>query len=331
MSDTADRLRGRVRWSMGVRCPRMAAYGLAGAEPAATTPRQEGRFARGRYANDYFVRQMRAKHGDANVIPEFAVPWPAPPALPIGELHVDCALIPERLAIEVKNTVWIDSLFDSAVLQVAGAVHWSDKFDAGLVVFLDHDLQITDEYPVFLNDELIEKVESIAAAVVASDHGGPLPDRVCSKPSEGIGHFCPFIETCFPADESPEPPPDAEQWSELASEGWVIQRDLRSAKGQSEALQEQWDDWKLRAIAAGFPLGDYVAGPIRVKRTDVKGRETFSKKKAETAGVWTALDDERFGSFVKVGAPSVRFDLTKIEAEAPLDLDFGDASHLDEL
>lgn len=331
MSDTAERLRGRVRWSMGVRCPRMAAYGLAGAEPEPTTPRQEGRFARGRYANDYFVRQMRAKHGETNVIPEMAVPWPAPPALPIGELHVDCALISERLAIEVKNTIWIDSLFDSAVLQVAGAVHYSDKFDAGLVVFLDHDLQVTHEFPVFLNDELIEKVESIAAAVLASAQpGGPMPDRICEKPSDGIGHFCPFIAHCFGEDWEPEPARVEAERSELASRGWIIQRDLRAANGNVEELQKQWDAWKEEALELGLPLGETMAGPIRMKHSEVKGAETFSLKKARTAGVWTALDDERFGPFVSIGKPSHRYDLKKTEAGAPLDLDFGDASHLDE-
>jgi hypothetical protein len=310
---------------MGVRCARMAAYGLAGAEPAPTTPRQEGRFARGRYANDYFVRQMRAKHGEENIISEMAVPWPAPPALPIGELHVDCAVISERLAIEVKNSVWIDSLFDSAVLQVAGAVHYSDRFDAGLVVFLDHDLQVTHEFPVFLNDELIEKVESIAEAVLESARpGGAMPERICEKPADGIGHFCPFIDSCFGDDWDPEPARVDEQWSELASRGWVIQRDLQAAKGKSEELQAAWDAWKEEALALELPLGETMAGPIRVKRIEVKGRETFSKAKAVTAGAWTPLDDERLGPFVKIGEPSYRFDLQKTEADEPLDLDFGE-------
>ena len=66
-----------------------------------------------------------------------------------------------------------------------------------------------------------------------------------------------------------------------------------------------------------------MAGPIKVKRIEVMGRETFSLAKARTAGVFGPGDEERFGPFTKIGEPSVRFELAKTEA-APLDIEYGD-------
>ena len=122
MSEVADRLRGAVRWSMASRCARQASYGLLGVEPTPFTARESGRMARGRDAGHYFARQMAAKHGEENVIFEMGVPWPAPPALPVGELHIDVGLISERIAIEAKSSIYVDSMYDAAVIQLAGAV-----------------------------------------------------------------------------------------------------------------------------------------------------------------------------------------------------------------
>jgi len=240
MTIAPERLRGATRWSMAARCPRMAAYGLLGVEPEPPTPREQGRFARGRDAGHYFARQMKAKHGEDNVIEEAAVPWPAPPELPVGELHVDVIVKSERLGIEAKNTKWVDSLFDSAVLQIAGGVHFSPDLDTGLVVFLDHEYQVTDEFPVFLTDELVEKVETIAAQVVEAGKTGTLPERVCEKPSDARSHLCPFAEHCF-SDWAAPPPSEREDLSQLASEGWLIQRDLKAKKGCRSARAYRGD------------------------------------------------------------------------------------------
>lgn len=332
MTETVDRLRGATRWSMASRCSRQASYGLLGVEPTPFTPREAGRMARGRFAGEYIGRQMKAKYGDDDVVLEMGIPWPAAPQLPVGELHTDIVVLSERLAIEVKNSVWVDSMYDSAVLQLAGALHFGrDKLDGGLLVFVDHDLQITHEFPVFLTDELIEQVEAIAAAVIAAGREGTkaLPERVCEKPGDGRKHFCPFVEHCFsdwveppllPVSDDPE---QAQEWARLASEGWVIQRDLRTAKGDTEALQDAWDAWKARAVEMGVPPGERMAGPIKVKRIEVKGRETFSLAKARTAGVFGPGDEERFGPFTKLGEPSVRFELSKTDG-APLDIDYGE-------
>jgi hypothetical protein len=301
----------------------MAAYGLLGVEPEPPTPREQGRFARGRDAGHYFARQMKAKHGEENVVEEAAVPWPAPPELPIGELHVDVIVKSERLGIEAKNTKWVDSLFDSAVLQIAGGVHFSPDLDTGLVVFLDHEYQVTDEFPVFLTDELVEQVESIAAQVVEAGKTGTLPERVCEKPSDARSHLCPFAEHCF-SDWAAPPAEEREDLSELASEAYLIQRELKAVKGAAGDLQQRWEEMKGRLLAVDLLPGETMAGPIRIRRTDRKSSRRFSLSKAEKAGVWGPIHEETLGSFVSFSEGSTTFDLQKTEAEAPLDLDYGD-------
>jgi hypothetical protein len=218
-------------------------------------------------------------------------------------------------------------MYDSAVIQLAGALHFGrEHFDSGLVVFLDRDYQITHEFPVFLTDELVESVETIAAAVIEAGKNGTIPERVCSTPADGKGRFCPFIEHCFEGWVPPDPDERADL-SQLASEGWLIQRDLKAARGSEKELQERWDEWKERMAAAteGTPPGvELLAGPVKIKRIDVKGRETFSLAKARTAGVWGPGDEERFGPFTKIGEPSVRFDLMRTEAGGDLDIDYGE-------
>jgi hypothetical protein len=323
-----ERLRGATRWSMAARCPRMAAYGLLGVDPEPPTPRDQGRFARGRDAGHYFARQMKAKHGEENVIEEAAVAWPAPPALPVGELHVDVVVKPDRLGIECKNTAWPDGLFDSAVTQIAGAVHFSPDIDTGLVVILDSDYQITNEWPVFLNDELIEKVETTAAAVVEAGKSGTLPERVCEKKADARGHFCPFADHCF-ADHEEEPARDAPELSALASEGWLIYRDLKQKKGETKELQERWDDWKARALEAEIPPGRTMSNGIEIKRSDRRGSHSFSLAKARAAGVWQSVHDEVFSAFIGQSSGSTTFDLTRTADAPPLDMDLGDdADHL---
>src|SRR3989304_7474214 len=111
MTIAPEYLKGATRWSMASRCGRMAAYGLLGVDPEPPPPREQGRFARGRDTEEYIVRQLIAKHGDGNVIRQKAVPWPAPPALPLGELHSDATIVPERLPAEVTASEGGGSLF----------------------------------------------------------------------------------------------------------------------------------------------------------------------------------------------------------------------------
>lgn len=319
----SDRLAGRTRWSMAVRCPRMAALALLGAEPEPLTPREEGRFQRGKDAQTFYGRKLVAKYGEENVVHEAPVAWPS--EAPIGELHTDFIIKPERMAIETKSSESVDSLFESAVTQVAGAVHWSPDADTGAVVFLDRDYQETDMFPVVLNDELVEKVEDIAAQVVQAGKTGELPERICSKPSDGRGHLCPLIDTCFKGWEPPQIPEadNVEVIAPLATAAFLAKEKYDAAKKVADLAEAEWKEARDLLVEEGCPEGESLVPGLVVKRTVVADRQTFSMAKARTAGLWTSMHDELFHPFISLGGGHSRFSFSRVEGES-LEHDFGD-------
>jgi hypothetical protein len=180
---------------------------------------------------------------------------------------------------------------------------------------IDRDLY-EEDIPVVLTDERREQVEDIAAQVVRAGQTGELPERVCAKPSDARGKMCPFAAQCF-ADWTP---PDV-----LTLDGDVpaIATELYLARNQRDALKASLAaaESNVRAAqeslaAAGVQPGEqYELGGVRVRRTQVKGRETFSISKARKSGVWSPLDDERLAPFVKVGDPYDRWTVERIEGE----------------
>lgn len=319
-----ERLAGRTRWSMAVRCPRMAALALQGAEPEPLTPREEGRFQRGKDAQHFYGRKLVAKFGEENVEHEKAVPWPTEPH-PLGELHTDFVISPERMAIECKSSESVDSLFDSAVTQVAGAIRWSEDIDHGAVVFLDRDYQETDMFPVILTAELAEKVDDIAAQIVTSATEGELPKRVCDKPSDGRGHLCPFIDVCFEGWVAPEiPDAEGETIPTLATQAYLARQKYEDAKSIATDAEKEWKDAAADLIEAGCPEGESTVPGLIVKRTVVADRQTFSMAKARTAGLWTSMHDELFDPFMSMGGGHSRFDFRRIDDEDLEHEDFGD-------
>lgn len=319
-----ERLSGRTRWSMAVRCPRMAALALQGAEPEPLTPREEGRFQRGKDAQRFYGRKLVAKYGEENVHHEVAVAWPTEPH-PIGELHTDFVIEPERMAIECKSSESPDSLFDSAVTQVAGAIHWSPDVDHGAVVFLDRDYQETDMYPVVLTDSLVDEVESIAKQVVDAAQTGELPKRVCGKPSDGRGHLCPFIDGCFAGWVAPEiPENEGETIPTLATTAYLARQRYDAAKSISDEAEKEWKAAAGELIEAGCPEGESTVPGLIVKRTVVADRQTFSMSKARKAGLWSAAHDELFDPFMSMGGGHSRFDFRRIEGEELEHEDYGE-------
>lgn len=322
MSITEDpkRVAGKTRWSMAARCARMASLALLGADPAPLTAREEGRFQRGKDAQRFHGRRLTAKYGEEHVIHEKAVPWPNP--VPIGELHTDLVVVPERLAIEVKSSESVDSMFEAAMTQLAGQVHYDEDVDKGLLVFLDRDYQETDAFPLILTGEWVEIVEGIAKKVVHAGKTGELPERICARPSDGLSHLCPLIDKCF---EGWEPPPAAEMKdaAAIATRAYLAKRALDSAKGELAPLEEEYDAAKQALLEAGFPEGDTIAGPVLVKHTMVRGSHTFSLAKARKSGVWTGVDDERFHAFVSQNSGHSRWTFERVGDE-PLDLGLDD-------
>jgi hypothetical protein len=287
LTATAPRLEARSRWSHACKCPRMGAYGLLGVDPAQPTERQQGLMRRGRMLGAERYERYLLKYGEDNVIAEQPVSWPA------GVLHPDIYLVPKKLVVEVKSSASPDSIIEDAIVQCAGQVYWHPEAEAGLVeVVSPIDLQVIAEIPVLLNDEWIERLEKIAADVVraAATQGRELPDRVCRKPADGIGRFCPFVDHCF---EGWEPPP----LEEIQADEEIIARvaRLHAIKQRRKLLSEhdrplETEQKKLQAeLDTELPVGKLLVGGYAVALSPRK-RESFSLKKARASVPADILD-----------------------------------------
>jgi hypothetical protein len=300
---------------MACKCPRMASYALRGTEPHEPSDRTRRLFARGRQLGEWMGQRFQHKYGADNVILEKPVLWPANGDLPLGELHTDIYVKPERMAVEVKSSAQPESLIDSALMQLAGEVHFDPDADKGLLAIVDpNDL---DELlmPFTLTDKWRDKVEDVAAQVAAAGTTGELPDRVCAKPSDGHSRFCPFIDVCF---EGWQPPPPATlETNDLR----LLVYAVAGRKQTRDALQDRADEADaayrrdLERLAEHVEPGvDYQVGSISVRRSVVKGRTTYRIPAALKCGVVT---EEQLAPFTKIGEPhdrwSIEGNLTGIE------------------
>lgn len=326
MSATADtRLRGRTRWSAAAKCPRMAAYGLLGAEPEEPTERTKRIWRRGRQIGAAVADDFAAKYGEDQVTREKAVEWPDH-TLPLGELHTDVYVKPDRMAVEVKSTTSPASILDDAITQLGGEIFYDSEADVGCLAIADPSgWKETTYLPVILTDELTERVESIAQQVVDAARTGELPQRVCGKPTDGHGKFCPFIDICF-ADWQPiEPERLPGDVALLALELKAAQDEERAAKSAVTPLEERRKE--LAAQLAEFDLEpgiEYAGAGVRVTRTHVADSEKLSLTTVKKAGMWTPELELQMQPFVKASGGHDRWKVTpdgNVEISAE---DFGD-------
>lgn len=327
------RLRGRTRWSSAAKCPRMCAFGLLGADPAEPDERTKRLWRRGRQLGADVANDFAAKYGEDNVIREKAVPWPDN-GLPLGELHTDVFVKPEKMAVEVKSSTSPASILDDAITQLGGEIRYDDEAEVGCLAIVDptgwRDVELL---PVFLTDELTERVEGIADQVVTAANGGPLPERVCKHPSEGKGKFCPFIDVCFADWQAPDPLDLSGDIAQLAVDYKQAQEDEQAAKKtvaeaekRRKEIGAQLSEWSL------IPGMDYVGGGVKVKRTHVADSPRFSYSKASKAGVfsspiWTPEHDALIQPFVTLSGGHDRWSVTVLsesQAPKPTGEDYGD-------
>lgn len=320
MAATKPRLEARSRWSHACKCARMASYALLGVDPAEPSERSQGLMRRGRMLGAERYERYVLKYGEENVIPEQPIAWPA------GILHPDIYVAPEKLIVEVKSSASPAALIEDAIVQCAGQVYWHPEAQQGLVeVISPIDLQVVEEIPVVLTDEWRERLEQIAADVVraGATNGRELPDRVCRRPSDGIGRFCPFIETCF---EGWEPPSMQElkadeqliarvaRLHELKRRRKALAADDKPLEAEQKEIQAELDE-ELPTTVAGVALliGGYAVKPSH------RSRESFSLKKARASVPAAILDP-----FTSVTSYSV-YDVEKVDADATVAEDeFGD-------
>jgi hypothetical protein len=123
--------------------------------------------------------------------------------------------------------------------------------------------------------------------------GRELPDRVCGKPSDGIGRFCPFIDHCFEGWT----PPTVE---ELRADEELIARTARlhELKRRRQALSQEDTTLEkeckeiqadLDEVLAEGDVREVLIGGYLVKRSP-RTRENFSLKKARASVPADILD-----------------------------------------
>lgn len=323
MTATADRLRGRIRWSAAARCPRWAACGLLGYDPMEPTEYMQRVWRRGKQLGEMMAEDFEHEYGRENVIREKAIAWPNS-KLPLGELHTDIFVTPLSRAIEVKSSHSPDSLIDDALTQLAGEIHWDPDAQDGVLALVDPiDLEKTI-LPFVLTPEAVQTVEEIAAMVASAGHTGILPP--CSRPTPGAcrGAWCPFTEQAWEGWEPPAAEKLDGEAETLATEAFQVLRLKRAHTKAAEAAGETFKEIAARLFDLGVEPGrEYLSGPLRLLASPVRGRKTFQLSRAEKLNQWTPEDDARFGDFITIGEGHVRWTIEREGAE-PLVLDFGD-------
>jgi hypothetical protein len=320
---TVPRLVARSRWSAAVRCPRWAALGGLGVEPAEPSDQSRRYWARGRALGRYVADSYAAHYGEDGIIREKAVAWPG------GELHGDVFVISEGLPVEVKSSTSPSSILDDAFLQLAGQIVYDpDATDKGVLEIVDPSSYERQSIPFRLTAKWRDKVEQRTQEVVRAlaSGGSFLPSCVCSTPAECSFKFCPYTEVAW---EGWEPPPREKVGEDVAGlliDLYRTKQGRDEKKAEAQVYDAKYKELCEQLVTAGVEPGvEYEAGPLKVKRTAVAGRETFSLSTARKAGIWTPLDDERFAPVVKVGEPHDRWSIVRGDG-ALIDADsFGDS------
>lgn len=295
------RLRGATRWSLAARCPRMAAYGLFGEQPAEPSEDTRLRWARGKLDETWFVENiLEPRFGRDNIIREKAVPWPAE-GLPVGELHTDAFVTTEKRPYEIKSHFDGEPM-DSDYVQLCGQIHFDPDVDdnVGVLVVIDRDLR-WEALPVVLTDERVEQVEAIAAQVADAGRTGVLPEKVCQRPADGRARMCPYVDLCFADWEPPDALDLSGDVAELAREAARLDAARKPLQAEAALADSAYKAAKAKLDQVELQPGrDYVGDRVVLRKTVVADRESLSLKKAREAGMWTAAHDELLGSFVSL-------------------------------
>lgn len=307
-----------VRLSEAARgCQRMSFLRAIGCEPREPDSEAREYFARGNLFEEYVVRQLIAKHGRDNVVRQYEVQHP------LGTGHADALIKPDRLLVEIKSTTTgsISSpVVENGIRQLKLYLFYAqDVADEGaLYVINPSTLKPADVLTVRLSDEDRGEIGADMLALAVAIENREIPDRVCSRPTQARGMFCPFADTCF---EGWEPDPAVEVTSSdalaAASELAAIKANERTHKAALKALEEGRKDAESR-LSQFCAVGKSVVGGFEVSRTHVRRRPSFSLTAYEAAG----MPLEPLAEFFQPGA---EYDTWSVkEAEFAGDVDFGE-------
>lgn len=324
-SATDTRLRGRTRWSLAARCPRLAVYAYRGTQQAEPSERTKRIWRRGRQLGAAVADDLEAKYGPDEIERERAVPWPDT-GMPLGELHTDVHVRRDRLAVEVKSTGHPAGLMDSAILQLGGEILFDQDADQGCLAIADPTgWNETQLIPVVLTADLEEKVRDVADQVATAISSDVLPDRVCGKPADGHGRWCPFVDVCFDGWQPPDPgrlPADA---ALLALELHQAQQEERAARVQAAEVETRRRELAQRLAEYELAPGvEYAGAGVRVTLTRVADSERLSLATVKKAGAWTPEVAASLDAYVTLSGGHDRWKVVR-DPSAPVSAgDFGE-------
>lgn len=316
----ATRVLEGVRLSELARCARQCALRGLNAEPRQPTEREQRWLSRGQLFGFYAYQQFRERYGD-EVKREVEIPWP------LGTGHADIHVPSENLIVEVVSSVSPAGIIAGKMKQARLYLHFNTvgAEQAAVYVIDPSSLDREDLYPVVLRDEDREGIEAEVAAVQAALNGGPLPDCAAATPDE-CRHscFCAFTAQAWEDWQPPDPAiSDDPELAEAVRELYEAKRQEQTAKAVADEKKSARHEAEQRLGLLGVEPGrDLLVAGLKVRRTLVKGRETFSLAAARSSGVWGPGHDEVFGPFLKVGAGSERWSVDRAGEETP-DLEFG--------
>lgn len=316
--ETAERLTG-ARWSSTVRCARMGAYSALGAIPAPHSEHVAGLFERGHDIEEVFARRLGMDY-TGPVEREVPIRWGDD-----WELHCDF-LLPEqdRRHLEVKSNQQINTVpgpeveiegvrSKASVLQVVGAATFDPAGGTAAVAVMSPLTYLHREYRVDVNDDLVGVVRDLEARVMHALASGELPERVCKVPSDAVGRFCPYRDTCFADWELAETrePVDAAV-SLLAAQLREVEDEYRAAKDDLAGVAEQRADLRRQVRDYTMPGVEYDLGGVRVKRSiSQRGRRTFKLSDALATGALKAEEVDgplsRLGNYITESEPQERW------------------------
>jgi len=240
-------------------------------------------------------------------VAEYEVPWPKDDPISVG--HIDVYVPAENYPIEVVSTEGC-TLPPNKARQVAGyALNLGAEKAA--VVSVDPKTGEDRVYPINVESFRAE-VEAIEDAVVSAMRGGPLPERFDgAHPGAFPCSQCPFLVGCFanweppPAGRLPGCEDDLQRLADL-------EREIKRTPRGDHVLELEAERDEIRQKLRGLmePGQDYIEAGVRVRRTEVNGRRSFSFSAAEAAGFALPAD---LLPFISEGKPSDRWTVRELE------------------